>query len=246
MDVELNPGEQIDDLQFRGLHIIQDSRAFRFGTDSVILAGFAEARPGETGVDLCSGNAVLPLLASKRTGAHFYAVELQKRAADLARRSVAMNGMEADVEVLEADISEAPSLLKGVKVDLVTVNPPYEKAGSGFESGSEEIRIARHEVACTLEDVLRVASKLLQTGGRFYMVHRASRLAEVISGMTAVRIEPKTVRLVQSEAGKPPFLILVKGVKDARPGCTVPENLIIQYGDGRYTEEMDRIYHKHG
>lgn len=235
--------EKIDDLQYKGLMLIQDDKVFRFGTDAVLLAGFAEAFKRETVVDFCTGTGVIPLLVSKRTGAHVIGIELQPRAAELAKRNVELNNMQDSVEIIEADLKDAPSYIKQ-HISAVMCNPPYEREGSGAASVSEEIRIARHEIACTMDDVVKSASALLQTGGRLYMVHKAKRMSELIYTMKKYGIEPKVVRLVMSTAKKPPILVLVKGVKDAKPDCIVPEPLIIQNEDGSYTEEMDRIYHR--
>ncbi len=223
--------------------LIQDDRVFRFGTDAVLLAGFAEAFPRETVVDLCTGTGVIPLLVSKRTGARVIAIELQSRAARLASRNVELNGMQDSITVIEGDIKNVSDLVKE-HVNAVICNPPYEREGSGGVSASEEIRIARHEVACTMDDAVKAASELLQTGGRLYMIHRAKRMAELIYTMKKYSIEPKVVRLVMSTSKKPPILVLIKGVKDAKPDCVVPEPLMIQNEDGSYTEEMDRIYHR--
>lgn len=235
--------EQIDDLQYKGLRIIQDNKMFRFGTDAVLLAGFAEAWPRETVVDFCTGTGIIPLLLTARTGAKLIGIELQHRAAELAERSVALNNLEDQVRIIEGDIKHARQLIKE-HVHAVVCNPPYERVGAGGISTSEEIRIARHEVMCNLDDVVKSASELLQTGGRLYMIHRISRMAELIYTMKKYRIEPKIVRIVQSEADKPPILVLIKGIKDAKPDCIVPLPLIIQDENGNYTPEMDRIYHR--
>lgn len=235
--------EQIDDLQYRGLKIIQDDTLFRFGTDAVLLAGFCEAHPKEHVVDFCTGTGVIPLLVSARTGVRFSAIEIQARAAALARRNVALNNLQDRIAILEGDVKEARRLVEG-HVHAITCNPPYERLGTGGVSASQEIRIARHEVLCTMDDVIKSAASLLQTAGRLYMVHRASRACELIYIMHQYGIEPKVVRLVQSESDKPPILILVKGVKDARPDCVVQKPLIIQDKNGVYTEEMDQLYHR--
>lgn len=241
--MQLKEHEQIDDLQYKGIKIIQDDKMFRFGTDAVLLAGFAEAWPRETVVDFCTGTGIIPLLLTARTGAKVVGIEIQERAAELAQRSVALNGLEEKIQIIPGDIKEARRLIKG-HVHAVTCNPPYERLGAGGISASEEIRIARHEVMCDLEAAVKSASELLQTGGRLYMIHRISRMAELIYIMKRYRIEPKVVRIVQSEAEKPPILVLVKGVKDANPDCIVPRPLVIQDRDGNYTEEMNQIYHR--
>ncbi len=232
-----------DDLQYKGLRLLQDDRVFRLGTDAVLLAGFAEARPRETVADLGTGTGVIPLLVSARTGARVIGIELQPRAAELARRNVELNGMEDRIRIIEGDLRNAFGLIGGY-VNAVLINPPYERVGSGRRSASEEMTIARHEVMCTMDDAVKSASELLQTAGRLYMVHRAKRAAELIYTMKKYGIEPKIIRTVQSEEGKPPILVLIKGIKDAKPDCVIETPLVIQNADGSYTAEMDKIYHR--
>ena len=180
---QLKPGERIDDLQRSGYGIIQKEGAFRFGMDAVLLSGFADVRKGETAVDLGTGTGIIPILLEAKTpGRKFYGVEIQPEMADMAGRSVLLNGLEEKVTIVQGDIK---MLLKGTELlpaelfgrtDAVTSNPPYMKSEHGLRNPDDALAIARHEVSCTLEDVCSAAARLLRCGGRFYMVHRPHRL----------------------------------------------------------------------
>ena len=234
--------EQIDDLQYKGLRLIQDDVHFRYGTDAVLLAGFCDLRSRDVAVDLGTGTGIIPVLLAKRTGAKLVGLEIQPRAAELARRNAALN--QLDIEIVQGDLKEAASLLKGLRPSAVICNPPYDREGSGGLSKEIEVRIARHEVLCTLEDVAKAAGELLQTGGRFYMIHRAKRTAEVVYALKQNRLEPKVMRFIANRQGAEPGYVLIKSVKDASPEVTVREPLILWGEDGQYTDEMNRIYHR--
>ncbi len=232
--------EKIEDLGFAGLRFLQSDGVFRFGTDAVLLASFAQAKKGETVVDLGTGSGILPVLLAGRCAANFIGIELQAAAAELARRNVALNGLEARIRILEGDFREISKKIPPVQA--VVANPPYDKLGSGGQSQQEAIRIARHEVACNLREVVQSAARLLQTGGRFYLIHRAGRLAEVMHEMRQARLEPKLLRMVAPDAQAEPNYILIKGVRDAAEGMRVlPQLNILQ--QGAYTAELRAIYH---
>lgn len=232
--------EKIEDLGFAGLRFIQSEGIFRFGTDAVLLASFAQAKKGETVVDLGTGSGILPVLLSGRCAANFIGIELQAAAAELARRNVALNGLEERIRILEGDFREISQKIQPVQA--VVANPPYDKLGAGGQSRQEAIRIARHEVACNLHEVVQSAARLLQTGGRFYLIHRASRLAEVMHEMRQARLEPKLLRMVAPDAQAEPNYILIKGVRDAAEGMRIlPQLNILQ--QGAYTAELRAIYH---
>lgn len=234
--------EQIDDLQYKGLKLIQDDVHFRFGTDAVLLADFCDLRKGDVAVDLGTGTGIIPVLLSKRTEARLLGLEIQPKAAALARRNMALNGL--DIDIIEGDLREAARLFKDIRLTAVICNPPYDKEGSGQVSKDQEIRIARHEVLCSLEDVAKAAASLLQTGGRFYMIHRAKRVAEVVYALKKWRLEPKVLRFIANRQGAKPGYVLIKSVKDASPEVIVRETLTIYDDNGQYTDEMNRIYHR--
>lgn len=222
----LLPGERLDDLQLSGLYLIQNPSRFRFGSDAVCLSNFAVVRKHETVLDLCAGTGAIPILLSAKTeGRFFTGLELQPDIADMARRSVSLNGLEARVRIDEGDIKQAPVLYGTGVFDVVTVNPPYMRACK--VNDSEAVALARHEIACTLEDVVSAAARVLRTGGRLYMVHRPHRLADVCCTLRAHKLEPKTLQMVQSAEGKKPVLMLVEAVSDGKPWLAVPAPLIL-------------------
>lgn len=246
---QLKPGERIDDLQRSGYGIIQKEGAFRFGMDAVLLSGFADVRKGETAVDLGTGTGIIPILLEAKTpGRKFYGVEIQPEMADMAGRSVLLNGLEEKVTIVQGDIK---MLLKGTELlpaelfgrtDAVTSNPPYMKSEHGLRNPDDALAIARHEVACTLEDICKAASRLLRCGGRFYMVHRPQRLPEIITAMKEVRLEPKRLKLVHPFADKEANMVLIEAVRDGRPECKVEKPLIVYREPGVYTDEIYDVY----
>ena len=193
----LLPGERIDELQRNGYRIIQNPERFCFGMDAVLLSGFARAKKQERCLVLGCGNGIIPILMEAKTeGKHFTGLEIQPESADMARRSVALNGLQDRIDIVEGDIKDASKIFGASSFHVVTTNPPYMTAQHGLTNLYEAKTIARHEVLCNLEDIIRESARLLMPGGRFYMVHRPFRLAEIISLMVQYRMEPKRMRLV--------------------------------------------------
>ncbi|MCC8030079.1 MAG: tRNA1(Val) (adenine(37)-N6)-methyltransferase [Lachnospiraceae bacterium] len=239
----LLPGERVDDLQRNGYRIIQNPQKFCFGMDAVLLSGFAEVKRGAVCLDLGCGNGIIPLLLSAKTeGRQFTGLEIQPYSADLARRSVALNHLEDKIQIVEGDIRNASNLFGASSFDVVTANPPYMTGSHGLTNRDEEKTIARHEVLCTLEDVVRESAALLVPGGHFFMVHRPFRLAEIISLMVRYRVEPKRLRLVYPYADREPNMVLVGGTRGARPRMTVEKPLIVYREPGVYTDEIYEVY----
>ena len=239
----LKPGERLDDLQRNGLHIIQHPRAFRFGMDAVLLADFTRLRPRERVADMGTGTGILLLLLSTRTKAsRLVGLEVQHAVAERARRSVAWNGLTERIEIMEGDLKCAKSLFCPNSFDLVVCNPPYGKAGHSFSGDSSERNIARHEVLCTLDDILRESGKILGDKGRFYMVHRPFRLPEILRKMSEYRLEPKRMQLVYPQADKEPNMVLLEGLKGGKPRLKVEPPLIVYEKDGSYTRQIREAY----
>lgn len=242
-EIQLKENERIDDLQRSGLKIIQNKKAFCFGMDAVLLSGFAKAKPGESVLDLGTGTGIIPILLSAKTkAARLVGLEIQPESAEMAGRSVTLNALSERVQIVTGDIKEARVLFGASVFDVVTCNPPYMIADHGIQNPADEKTIARHEVLCTIEDVVSQAAAVLKPGGHFYLVHRPFRLAEIITQMCANRLEPKRMRLVYPYADKEPVMVLLEGVRGGNPRMTVEKPLIIYREPGVYTEELCRDY----
>lgn len=242
----LRLGERLDDLERNGLFIIQHPDRFCFGMDAVLLSGFtAEHFPlsGAKALDLCTGNGIIALLLAAKTNVnHITGIEIQSDAADMAVRSVAMNSLTERIEIINGDLKEAADYIKAASFDLVTVNPPYYKAGCGMTNPQDSKTISRHETACTLKDVLSASAFALREGGYFYMVHKPQRLSDIIFEMRNCGIEPKVLKMVQSRFSAAPSMILIEGRKGAGVELKIEAPLIIYEEDGSYTEDMYTIY----
>ena len=239
----LKEKERIDDLQRGGLRVIQRADAFRFGTDAVLLADFASPRPRERVCDLGTGTGVIPLLLyGRRSDISVDAVEIQPDMAEMAQRSVQLNGLEEKIRVQAGDLRQIRSLLPHAQYDLVTCNPPYGKAGGTLLNPDESKRLARHEDTCRIEDVAQAAAWLLRNGGRLCCIFPAHRMLELCDAMRSKKIEPKRIRMVCSRADKAPNLCLVEGKLDARPGLIIEPMLVIYDENGVYTRELRQIY----
>lgn len=243
MAVPLNPGERLDDLQCGGLKLIQRPDAFRFGTDSVLLAHFAAPRKGERALDLgCGTGAIALLMAGHRADMTVDAVELQPDIADMARRSVSLNGLEARVRVHNLDMREAWRTLGAGRFSLAVCNPPYGRSGAALESERETLRLARHEGDLAPADVAAAAAKLLKNGGRFCAVFPAPRAYELMRAMDDAGIAPKRVQIVQGVAGRAPKFVLLEGVKQGGEGLHWLEPLVLRDADGSFSRQWHEIY----
>ena len=239
----LLPGERIDELQRNGYRIIQNPEKFCFGMDAVLLSGFARAKEHENCLDLGCGNGIIPILMEAKTdGKHFTGLEIQPESADMARRSVALNDLQDRIDIVEGDIKDASKIFGASSFHVVTINPPYMTAQHGLTNLYEAKTIARHEVLCNLEDIIRESARLLMPGGRFYMVHRPFRLAEIISLMVQYRMEPKRMRLVYPYVDREPNMVLIEGLRGGKSRMTVEKPLIVYKEPGKYTDEIYDVY----
>lgn len=241
----LKPGERIDDLQRNGYRIIQDPARFCFGMDAVLLSGFAAdgIRPGAKVADFGTGTGIIPLLLEARTkAAHLTGLEIQPDSADMARRSVALNGLEEKISIIEGDIKEAGELFAAASFDVVTCNPPYMIGQHGLTNPEAPKAIARHEILCTFADVAEQAAKVLKPGGSFYLVHRPFRLAEIMVTLMQQKLEPKRMQLVYPFADREPNMVLLQAVRGGRSRLQVEKPLIIYEKPGVYTREIYEIY----
>lgn len=246
MDTNLcQQGEQIDDLQCHGLRIIQNPSQFCFGIDAVLLTAYAAAQIKKNArvLDLCSGNGIIPILLSDKSPAsEIIGLELQPSVAEMAARSVKLNALEDKIRMICGDLNEALSFFKRSSFNNITCNPPYKEAGGGLKNTNTSKMLARHEITCTLDDILRISAALLVPGGKLCMVHRPERLIDLVCTMRQYRLEPKRLRFVHPAAGKTANLLLIEAVRNGRPKLFLDPPLYIYEENGTYTEEVNRIY----
>ena len=267
--MELKENERIDDLEYKDLKIIQNEKGFCFGIDSVLISDFArDIKSNSIGVDLGTGTGIIGiLLAAKTNLKKIIGLEVQKEVADMAKRSVELNNLQDKIEIINLNIKDiledkevknriSKNIMKDNNTnvnsvdclpretfDFVVTNPPYKKLETGKTNESECKYISRHEVTASLEDFIKVSKYLLKDRGAFYMVHRPDRLVDIIELMRKYKIEPKKIRFVHSTIEKEPTLVLIKGIKNARPFLKIERPLIIYNRNGNYTDEIHRIYH---
>ena len=242
-EVTIHSHERLDELNRNGYYIIQDPGRFCFGMDAVLLSGFARVKPGEKALDLGTGTGIIPILLEAKTkGEHFTGLEIQPESADMAARSVAYNHLEEKVDIVTGDIKEASQIFGASSFDVVTTNPPYMIGQHGLVNEGDAKAIARHEILCDLDDILRESARILPPGGRFYMVHRPFRLAEIFSKMVAYRIEPKRMQMVYPFVDKEPNMVLIEGLRAGKSRLTVEKPLIVFEKPGVYTKDITEIY----
>lgn len=241
MTVRLNSDETLEDLG-GGLKILQKKNGFKFGTDAVLLADFAKGARGSV-LDLCSGTAIVPLLLSVNTHiSEISALEIQPDIADMAARSVGLNLLENKIRVTCGDLKRVSEIYPKRSFDAVTCNPPYMKHGGGIQNEYSGKTIARHEVCCTLEDVIVACRDMLKSRGRMFMVHKPNRLAEIIYTMSKHKIEPKRMRLVYASRTGGATLVLIEGMSDGGVEMSVEPPLYIYDEQGGMSAELKRIY----
>ena len=242
----LKENERIDDLEFQNLKIIQNTKGFCFGIDSVLLSDFAKnIKNNSTVVDLGTGTGIISILLSKKASIKkIYGVEIQEDVCDMATRSVKLNNLEDKIEIINNNIKNISTILGINMCDAVVTNPPYKKYGTGLLNDKESKIISRHEKECTLEDVIKQSFKILKDKGSFYMVHRPDRLVDIIYLMRKYKIEPKELRIVYSNIKSKAVLLLVKGIKNAGEELKLLKPLYIYNEDGTYTDEILKIYNK--
>ena len=236
--------ERIDDLERDGLKIIQNPEKFCFGMDAVLLTGFARLKPGEVMVDIGTGTGVIPILmTSKGEGSMHYGIEIQEDMAEMASRSVVLNGLEDKVRIICCDVNNSSDMILNQMADVVTCNPPYMNDEHGLKNENRSLALSRHEIACTLDDVIREGHRMLKTGGRYYMVHRPHRLMDVLTTMRKYRLEPKRMRMVYPFEDKEANMVLIEAVKDGKPFLKAERPLIVYRSPGEYTEEVKQLYY---
>lgn len=239
----LKEDETLDDLQLGGIYVIQKKQAFRFGVDAVLLANFAKVKRGMRVIDLCTGTGIIPFILSGKTEASYITgIEIQEEMVEMASRSTEYNKLTNKLEFINGDLKDV-TLLKGIpKADVVTVNPPYKLRNSGIINPNDKNAIARHEICCTLEDVIIACRTLLKDNGRMYMVHRPDRLADILCLMRKYNIEPKVIRMVHPNTKKAPNIVLIEGQRDGGAFLKWESPLYVYNDEGGYSEEIERIY----
>ena len=239
----LLPSERIDDLQRKGYKIIQNTEKFCFGMDAVLLSSFAQVKEGENVLDMGTGTGIIPILLEAKTeGKHFTGLEIQSESAERAGRSVALNNLCEKIDIVEGDIKEATKIFGKNIFNVVTVNPPYMNDLHGIKNPEMPKAIARHEVLCTLEDVVRETSGVLKQNGRLYMVHRPHRLVEIIQAMKNYKLEPKRIRFVHPYEDKEANMVLIEALKGGKSMVKIEKPLIVYKDVNVYTDELLEMY----
>lgn len=243
MEILLKENEKIEDLQCNGLKIIQNKKWFCFGMDAVLLTNFCDVKNNSAIVDLGTGTGIIPILLSgKRNISKAIGIEIQAEVAEMAARSVELNKLQNKIDILNIDLNEAINHLQPNSFDAVISNPPYKLNKSGLVNPNDQKAISRHEIKCTLEDVIKAAAALLKQYGRFYMVHRPDRLADIICLLRKYRLEPKQIRFVHPKINEKPNMVLIRASKYGNPELKFDPPLYIYTEDGKYTEDVYRIY----
>lgn len=246
MDVELKENERIDDLEYKGLKIIQNEKGFCFGMDSVLLSDFAKnMKNNSTVLDLGTGTGIIPILLCGKTNLKkVVGIEIQQDVANMAKRSSQLNNLQDRFEVVNSNIIDLKNIYEKQSFDVIVTNPPYKKENTGLTNENEAKLISRHEITANLEDFISISKDLLKDKGEFYMVHRPERLVDILSLMRKYKIEPKILKFVSPNKNKEPNLILIKGIKNANSFLKVEKNLYVYNEDGKYTKEILKIYNK--
>lgn len=246
MDVELKENERIDDLEFKGLKIIQNEKGFCFGMDSVLLSDFAKnIKNNSTVLDLGTGTGIIPILLCGKTNLKkVVGIEIQQDVANMAKRSSQLNNLQDRFEVVNTNIIDLKNIYEKQSFDVIVTNPPYKKENTGITNENEAKLISRHEITANLEDFISISKDLLKDKGEFYMVHRPERLVDILSLMRKYKIEPKILKFVSPNKNKEPNLILIKGIKNANSFLKVEKTLYVYNEDGKYTNEILKIYNK--
>lgn len=271
MKIKLKEGERIDNLEIKNMKIIQNKDGFCFGMDSILLSNFAkEIKKGARVVDLGTGTGILGLLLCAKTElSQIIGIEIQKEVANMAKRSIRLNGLENRFQIVNMNIKrilhqkgkgnikikgvskhkKAYQLIRKINLqkesfDCIITNPPYKKLNTGMINENKKKLISRHEYTANLSDFIKTAKYLLKDKGSLFMVHRPERLVDIIEIMRKEKIEPKQIRLVYPKVNAKPNLILIKGIKNAKPFLKVEEPLYVYNKDGKYTDEILEIYEK--
>ena len=245
-NIKLKENERIDDLEYKGLKIIQNKKGFCFGIDSVLLSDFAkDIKKNAKVLDLGTGTGIIPtLLCGKTELLEIVGIEIQEEVYEMANRSIKLNNLEDKFHIINDNILNLNKYYEKNTFDVIVTNPPYKKNESGVKNEDERKLISRHEIKASLEDFIKVSKDMLKDKGEMYIVHRPERLVDLLTLMRKYKIEPKKIRFVYSNINSVSKLVLIKGIKNARPFLKLEKNLYIYNESGEYTDEILKIYHK--
>lgn len=243
MEIALKEQERLDDLGRKGYRIIQNKEKFCFGIDAVLLSDFAKVKPSERVLDIGTGTGIIPILMEARMEeADYTGLDIQEESIEMAKRSVELNNLSEKIHMVCGDVKEAVKIFGAASFQVITTNPPYMIGKHGLVNPDEPKAIARHEICCTLDDILEASSKLLKGKGRFYMVHRPFRVAEIMEKCIKYGLEPKRIRFVHSYVDKEPSMVLIEALKGGNSGVKIEPPLIVYKEPNVYTEEIHKIY----
>ena len=244
--IDILEDERIDDLEYKGLRIIQSEEGFCFGIDSILLVDFAkEIKENSTIIDLGTGTGILGIMLSKKVNPlKIVGIEIQKEVYEMAKRSISLNHLENKFEIINSDIKDIHNKLQMNIFDAVVTNPPYKKIGTGLTNKNDKKLVSRHEIAASLEDFIKISYKILKDKGSLYMVHRPDRLVDIIELLRKYKLEPKKIRFVYPKKEKEAKLLLIKAVKNAKPFLKIETPLYVYKENGKYTDDILRIYGK--
>lgn len=239
----LEPGERLDDLQRNGYFIIQNPEKFCFGMDAVLLSSFVTVKKGQNVLDLGTGTGILPILLSAKTQAQsFDALEIQEESVHMARRSVQLNHLEDRIHITQGNIKDASAIYGRETFHTVVTNPPYMNDQHGIKNPTLPKAIARHEILCNLEDVIRESSLVLKPKGSLFMVHRPFRLGEIFRYLTQYHLEPKRMCLVHPYIDKEPNMVLIEAIKCGNPMLKIDPPIIVYKDTNVYTSQLLKLY----
>lgn len=244
VDNLINENERLEDLDLKNLKIIQNSDFFCFGMDAVLLSWFVTKTPKKNLriLDLGTGNGILPLLIyGKSQNCHIDGVDIQSELVEMAKRSIKLNKLEAEIQIIEGDLRDKKIILPNI-YDLVVSNPPYMRINDGLKNLEKAKTISRHEVSCSIDDLIKCSRRSLKDHGYLYLVHRPDRLADLLSALRNYKIEPKRLQFVHSRVDKQANLVLVEARKGAKPGLNIDAPLIVYDNQGKYSASIREIY----
>lgn len=246
MQIQIKPTQRIDDLEYKGLKIIQDKESFCFGIDSILLSDFAkDIKENSKVIDLGTGTGIIATLLCKKTQLKkIIGIEIQTEIAQMAQQSIKLNKLEEKFEIINTDIKKIETILQTQQFDAIVTNPPYKKQQTGLTNKNKKQLISRHETTATLEDFVRISNKMLKDKGNLYMVHRPDRLVDIIETLRKNKLEPKKIKFVYPNMEKEPNLVLIKATKNAKPFLKIEKPLYVYKQDGTYTNEILQIYGK--